>query len=150
MMRVRRPNKTERCLEWVDYLFWLIPIAIVALIVATQAVVIHFCLRVLRAIRGRHPECRQQQTIPIHAGIAADVPSPVPIKSRKAALTSSRAHTLCPASDFPIMLKRSGKGRFFRVSPTNLLSRDHVCAQSLSVPRFPGAKIPRGSDSRRF
>ncbi len=139
------PNRTELCLDWIERLFWLVPVAMITLVAAAGALVAYLvsgliagsCGRLFRFRSHHDSKTDQEREKPVRAEMAAE-----------AASLSNRRHSESPLGDPLLMSKRSRDRGFSRMGFSGCLpAQNHKCASNLSVPRYPGAPV---RSQRRF
>ena len=153
----RRPGKTELYFEWIECIFWLIPMGIVVVGAAIGAVAFFLfgslfasgCVRLVATGKHKRRKFDWEQANFSQVGRASEATSMLAEPSR--AIATRTRHPERPACNAPLMLKRAGKGSFFRMCLSGCAPLwQHRCAHTLSVPRFPGATTPDLPRSDRF
>lgn len=144
MTRVRRrPGKIELFLDWIECIFWLIPMSIVVLGAALGAVAFYLsscllttgCARMAGAGRHNHPKFAWKRTKPIRPGLIPKTAA----EARKSHIFLAHWNSEPPACKIPITLKRAAKGGFFRVGLSGCVPR-RPCrsVRTPAVGRFSG------------
>jgi hypothetical protein len=148
MTRIRRrPGKIDLYFEWIESIFWLIPMGIVLLGAASGAVVIYLsssllttgCARVAGVGRQKRLKIDQEQKTFRRTRMTAEIASPVTDSRPSAALLTLQL-TESAGCDSSIVVKRVGKNRFVRMGLSGCMPfRECHYTGTLSAPRFPGA-----------
>jgi len=159
MTRVRRrPGKIDLYFEWIECIFWLIPLGIVILGAALGAVAIYLssslfatgCARVAGTRSYKRRRFDWERTKPIRAGMAWEAAS-FETEAAKIGTRFIQHHPGYPVCNSSTLLGRAGKGRRFRMGLSGGNPK-HKCkrASSLGSSRFRGAPTNDRSRSDGF
>jgi hypothetical protein len=159
MTRVRRrPGKIEFYFEWIESIFWLVPMGIVLLGAASGAVVIYLssslfttgCARVAGVGRQKRLKLDQEQKTFRRTRMTAEAASPATDSGQSAALLTLQIPESA-ACDSSIMVKRAGINRLLRRGLSGCMPfRECHYTSTLSAPRFLGATFSSRARFNRF
>jgi hypothetical protein len=159
MTRVqRRPLKTERYFEWIESIFWLIPMGIVILGAATGALAFYLSSSLFSTGCARIAGVRRQKRLKINREQKAFRRIRMTAEIESSANDSKQSTALCilelPQSlrcNSPSMANRSGKSRHFRMGLIGCIPfRECKYAHTFTAPRFPEASAANRPRFNRF
>ncbi len=154
----RRPGKSELYLEWIECIFWLIPMGIVVLGAAIGAVAFYLsgslfttgCMRITGTGRHKRRRFDWEQEKFIHTGTAHETVFSESESNENAAPPTYQYPEL-PHCNPPTMMKRARRGGFFRVGVSGCFPfRECKSARILAVPRFPRTTASGRPGSGRY
>ena len=153
----RHATRMEHCLDWLEYLFWLIPVGFVALCAASGALAAYLfsslltvmCRNVAGLRRYKHFKLdRSAIKLICHSQSTEATPLAISYKNKRSLIVPRHPGADCGSS---ILLKRTGRSGYFRMGrPSYVPIRGHNCRQDLGVGRFPGAAHFNRMGLRRF
>lgn len=159
MTRVqRRPLKTELYFEWIESIFWLIPMGIVILGAATGALAFYLssslfttgCARIAGVRRQKRLKINQEQKEFRRIRMTAEIESWATDSKQSTALCILGLPQVSPCN-LPSMANRTGKNSHSRTGLTSCLPfRECKYARTFMVPRFFGAPATNRPRFNRF
>jgi hypothetical protein len=137
----RRPGKSELYFEWIECIFWLIPMGIVVLGAAIGAVAFYLsgslfttgCMRITGTGRHKRHRFDWEPEKSIRAGTAPETG----LQFNNNAAPPTHQYPEHPPCNSPTMMKRAGKRGFFRVGASGCFPfRECKSARILAIPIF--------------